>query len=169
MDLSSLKKNILPLWGKTKTLWKTAKVYGEKALDFTQRQAQSTPIFLKTEEAYNIHTSAKRAVFIAYDEEKKVAQEVLLRSPVWVAKAWMDNAEIRYLSITQNPDLARTLGIVWSIEMRVSYEWYEYLRTNDIGTMKQWWENRRYQKEETPEEQKKPFQPSKDADPLESR
>lgn len=148
MDFTSLKKNIIPFFKKAKNYGEKAKVYGEKALDFTQRQVQNTPIFLKTEEAYNIHVSAKRAIFIAYDENEKVAQEVLLRAPVWAAKAWMDNAEIRYLSITQNGDLARTIGVVGSIEMRVSYEGYEYMRTNDIGAMKQWWENRKYQQEE---------------------
>ena len=165
MNFSNLKKNILPFLSKAKSYWDKAKIYGEKALDFTQRQAQNTPIFLKTEEAYNIHVSAKRAIFIAYDEEKKVAQEVLLRSPVWAAKAWMDNAEIRYLSITQNPDLARTLGVIGPIELRISYEWYEYIRTNDIGAMKQWWENRRYQKEEPGEKIEKEVS-KKEVDPL---
>jgi hypothetical protein len=119
MNFASLKNNILPFLSKAKTYGEKAKVYGEKAkiygekaLDFTQRQIQNTPIFLKTEEAYNIHVSAKRAVFIAYDENEKIAQEVLLRSPVWAAKAWTDNAEIRYLSITQSGDLARNLGII---------------------------------------------------------
>lgn len=36
--------------------------------------------------------------------------------------------------------------------MRVFYEGYEYLRTNDIGTMKQWWESRIYQKDGTIED-----------------
>lgn len=116
MDFSSLKNNILPFLSKVKTYSnkasEKAKIYGDKALDFTQRQAQATPIFLKTEEAYTLHISEKRAILIAYDENEKIAQEVLLRSPVWAAKAWMDHAEIRYVSLTKNPDLARSIGII---------------------------------------------------------
>jgi putative SOS response-associated peptidase YedK len=102
MDFKKITENMGPLINQAKT-------YGAKALQFTQKQAQNTAIFLKTEEEYNIAQTAKRAIFIAYDETNPLSEEILLRSPVWTTKAWMDTAEVRFLSITASPDLARTL------------------------------------------------------------
>lgn len=137
MDFTTIKSKLTPIFDQ-------AKVYGGKALDFTQKQAQGTPIFLKTEEAYNILESSKRAIVIGYDENNTLSQEVTLRAPVWSAKAWMDNAEIRYISLSKTPELAQVIGMQGPVEMRVSYEGQEYLRTNDLTVMKQWWEKRCY-------------------------
>lgn len=122
MNLASLKSKLLPFLDTAKEYGEKAKVYGGKALDFTQRQIQGTPIFLKDEESYNIHASARRAIVIGYDEESSLSQEVILRAPVWAAKAWTDAAEIRYISLTKSPELARIIKMTGPIEMRVSFE-----------------------------------------------
>jgi hypothetical protein len=121
-----------------------AKVYGWKALEFTARQAQGTPVFIQNEEEYNIHSSLKRSILIAYDDREKISQEILLRTPVWATKAWMDAATIRYLSISATPDLARLIGITTPIEMRIAYNGDEYLRSSDLETIKSWWDKRCY-------------------------
>lgn len=90
---------------------KKAKVYGGKALDFTAKQVQATPLFLRTEEAFNIHASAKRSVLIAYDETDEDVKNILLLLPVWAGKAWIDNAELRYISLSEDRDLGKTLKI----------------------------------------------------------
>jgi hypothetical protein len=137
MDFKKISENLSPYIAQ-------AKNYGEKALQFTQKQAQNSAIFLKTEEEYNISQVAKRAIFIAYDESNPTSKEILLRSPVWTTKAWMDTAEIRFLSISANPDLARTLWVTGPIEMRISYTGKEYLRTNSLEDILAWWDNRCY-------------------------
>jgi hypothetical protein len=137
MDFKQLSENLTPFLDQAKT-------YGVKALQFTQKQAQNTAIFLKTEEEYNIAQTAKRAIFIAYDDTNPLSEEILLRSPVWTTKAWMDTAEVRFLSITASPDLARTLWVTGPIEMRVSYTGKEYLRTNSLEEILKWWDNRCY-------------------------
>lgn len=69
---------------------------------------------------------------------------------MWAAKAWTDTAEIRYISLTQTPELAQAIKMTGPVEMRVFFEGNEYLKTNDIATMKQWWDNRSYKKDDTP-------------------
>ncbi len=78
-----LKDKITPYAKKVNPYLDKAKVYGEKALDFTAKQAQATPLFLTTEEAYNIHASAKRAILIAYDDTDDDVKNILLSLPIW--------------------------------------------------------------------------------------
>lgn len=165
MDFSNIKNKLTPIFDQ-------AKVYGGKALDFTQKQAQGTPIFLKTEEAYNIHQSSRRAIVIGYDENNTLSQEVTLRAPVWSAKAWMDNAEIRYIALSKTPELAQIINMQGPVEMRVSYDGQEYFRTNDLAEMKQWWENRCYTAQDDSNDIESPVAPQREAkivDPLEGK
>ncbi len=74
--LTSLKTKSLPYLEKVK-------VYGEKALDFTAKQVATTPLFLKTEEEYNILASAKRSIFLAYDESHLEIKNKALMFPIW--------------------------------------------------------------------------------------
>ncbi len=142
------------------------KIYSEKALDFTVKQATTTPLFLSTEEAFNIHASAKRSILVAYDESSPEVKNTLLLLPIWGSKAWMDNADLRYISLRENGDLAKTLKISWPIEMRVSFNGELYLQTNNLKEIQEWWENRCYIKEsksdkkkDTTPEEKTPVDP----------
>lgn len=87
------------------------KDYTDKTLDFTTKQIAMGSSFLNTEEEVNIHASAKRSILIAYDETDKEMKTLFLLMPIWAPKAWMDNAELKYISIRENRELARTIGI----------------------------------------------------------
>lgn len=137
MDFSKITENLSPFIEK-------AKIYGTKWMEFAQKQAQNTPIFLKTEEEYKALLEAKRSILIAYNETDPLAQEVLLRSIVWSTKAYMDNAQIRFISIQANESLAKNLNITGPIEMRITYAGVEYLRTNNLEDILKWWDNRCY-------------------------
>lgn len=91
---------------------------------------------------------------IGYDEKDPLSQEVILRSPVWAAKAWTDTAEIRYISLTKTPELAQAIKMLGPVEMRVFFSGEETFHTNDFSEMKKWWDNRVYKKEDpvTPNE-----------------
>jgi hypothetical protein len=121
-----------------------AKEAGYKALDFTQKQLQNTPIVLKTIDEYTLLRTSKRFVLIAYDEKDPIAREILLRSPVWSAQAWSDAAELRFVEISSAPDIIRNLGITTSMDMRVWYAGEETFRGSDIDSIKKWWKTRCY-------------------------
>lgn len=142
---SNLKTRITPLVDKAATYWKK---YSEKALDFTAKQASATPLFLRTEEEFNIHASAKRSILIAYDETDDEVKNLLLLLPLWGWKAWMDKAELRYISLRENADLAKTIKIKWPIEMRIGYDGNDCFKTNKLSEIKEWWTNRYYVKPE---------------------
>jgi hypothetical protein len=121
-----------------------AKDAGYKALDFTQKQLQNTPLVLKTLEEYNLLRSSKRFVLISYDETDPLAREVLLRSPVWSTQAWSDAAELRFVEVASAPDIVRSLDISGPLDMRVWYTGTETFHTTDIEGMKAWWKLRCY-------------------------
>lgn len=110
-SFEKLKNRVSPYIEKAHPYVKKAKVYGGKALDFTVKQAQATPLFIRTEEAFNIHASAKRAILIAYDETDEDVKNILLFLPIWASKAWIDGAELRYISLAEDKDLGRTVKI----------------------------------------------------------
>ncbi|MBP9779341.1 hypothetical protein KBD33_01820 [Candidatus Gracilibacteria bacterium] len=127
------------------------KDYTDKTLDFTTKQIAMGSSFLNTEEEVNIHASAKRSILIAYDETDKEMKTLFLLMPIWAPKAWMDNAELKYISIRENRELARTIGIEGPIEMRVSYYGELHLKTNSLAEIKAWWKKRTYKNEELPQ------------------
>jgi hypothetical protein len=139
-----LKEKARPYLKKTEPYIEKAKDYGEKALDFTLEQAAATPVFLQNEEAVNIHFSSRRSILFSYDETDDTAKNLALLFPVWGTKAWMDAAELRFISLSKSKDLAKTLKISGPVEMKVSFEGKEFLRTNDIAVIKEWWNNRCY-------------------------
>ena len=102
MDFTKIKQTLSPYIQKGKQL-------GEKALDFTGKQISGTPLFLQSEEEYNIFCSAKRSILVAFDKRDSTIKNIILSFPIWSTKAWTDMAEIRYLAIDENPDLAKTL------------------------------------------------------------
>ncbi len=167
MDWKSLTAKLDPLTAKLNPFLDKAKDVGFKALDFTQKQLQNTPIVLKTLAEYTILRESKRFILIAYDESDPLAREVLLRSPVWSTQAWSDAAEIRFVEVASAPDIVRNLGITTPLDMRVWYSGAETFHGTDVESMKNWWKTRCYdgrdtQKEAVPESQEKtqtePFQ-----------
>jgi hypothetical protein len=96
---------------KSKPIMKQAQMYGSHTLAFLGKQVEQTPIYIKTEEEYNIHSSEKRSICIAYDSSKEVAEFIHIMMPVWATKAWTDAATLKYIEVSNNPDLARNLNI----------------------------------------------------------
>ncbi len=110
-SFEKLKTQVTPYIKKANPYIHKAKVYGDKAIEFTTKQVQSTPLFLATEEAYNIQVSTKRSIIVAFDESDEQVKNLILLFPLWASKAWIDMAELRYISIQENKDLAKTLKI----------------------------------------------------------
>lgn len=144
MDWKSLTAKLNPLTAKLNPFLEKAKDVGFKALDFTQKQLQNTPIVLKTLEEYTLLRESKRFILIAYDESDPLAREVLLRSPVWSTQAWSDAAEIRFIEISSAPDIVRNLNITTPLDMRVWYSGTETFHGSDVEALKHWWKTRCY-------------------------
>lgn len=151
MNWEQLKQKANTYLEKTKPYVETAKTYGEKALDFTQKQLQNTPIVLKSVSEYNTLVAEKRFIIIGYDETDKVSQEVLLRSPVWSANAWSDNASLRFYTLQGAPDIAHELGHTHGVIQKVYYIWKETYSSTDIESIKSWWKDRCYDTWTTPD------------------
>ncbi len=161
MDWKSLTAKLDPLTTKLSPYLDKAKNAGFRALDFTQKQLQNTPIVLKTLEEYTILRESKRFILIAYDETDPLAREVLLRSPVWGTQAWSDAAEIRFVEVSSAPDIVRNLDITTPLDMRVWYTGNETFHGTDVESIKNWWKTRCYdgiesQKDISSQDQEKP-------------
>jgi hypothetical protein len=147
MDWTALTAKAQPWLDKTKPLVDKAKTYGSHAVSFVGKQIEATPIFLTTEESYNIHMSAKRAILIAYDNRDPQSESIRLMMPVWATQAWTDASEIKYIETSGNADLARNLNIVGPLEMRISYMGDEYARLGTLDDIRAWWKARCYRKD----------------------
>ena len=156
MDWKSLTAKLNPLTAKLNPFLEKAKDVGFKALDFTQKQLQNTPIVLKTLEEYTLLRESKRFILIAYDESDPLAREVLLRSPVWSTQAWSDAAEIRFIEISSAPDIVRNLNITTPLDMRVWYSGTETFHGSDVEALKHWWKTRCYDGIETETQKESP-------------
>ena len=132
---------------KTTPIVNKAKTYWSNTIAFMWKQLEQTPMFLKTEEEYNIHASAKRAISIAYDSRDSVSEDIRVMSPIWSTLAWTDTAQLKFIEISTNEDLSRNIGFKWPLEMRVSYMWEEYIRCNTLEDIKNWWKTRTYKKD----------------------
>lgn len=144
MDWKSLTEKLNPLTEKLNPYLDKAKDAGFRALDFTQKQLQSTPIVLKTLEEYTLLRESKRFILISYDETDPLAREVLLRSPVWSTQAWSDAAEIRFVEVSSAPEIVRNLDITTPLDMRVWYTGKETFHGTDVESIKNWWKTRCY-------------------------
>ncbi len=129
---------------KTAPFVQKAKSYGSSAVAYIGKQIETTPIFIKNEEEFNMHIHAKRAILIAYDGREEMSEYVRLMMPVWATQAWSDAAELKYLEISTYPDLAKTLNIVGPIEMRVIYSGEESVRHSTLQAIKDWWKTCNY-------------------------
>lgn len=87
---------------------------------------------------------AKRFILIGYDESSPLSQEIVLRTPLWSANAWTDNASLRFYTYTLSPDITSHLGALPPVDMRVYYQGNEVHHFSDIESIKNWWKNRNY-------------------------
>ncbi len=148
MDWKILSDTTRTLTEKSKPLIEKAKTYGTSAIAFAWKQAGQTPIFIKTEEEYNILMSEKRSICIAYDGSDPISQSIHIMMPIWATQAWTDTATLKYLDTRTYSDIARNLKINWPLEMKVSYMWQTQYILNDLDSIKTWWKKRSYQKDE---------------------
>lgn len=72
---------------------------------------EQTPIFIKTEEEYNIHASEKRSICIAYDSTSEVSETIRIMMPIWSTGAWTDTAALKYIELSSLRDVANNLKI----------------------------------------------------------
>jgi hypothetical protein len=180
MDWSSLTSTLKPLTDKVSPIVEKASPYldraktaGYKALDFTQKQLQNTPLILKTHDELIELRTKKRVILITYDETHTDAREILLRSPVWSAKAWSDAAELRFVEMKVWSEIATELGVTSSVDMRVWYIWEETYHGMSIESILSWWETRCYDGKspegadaESPKPENNQTKPSRVVDPL---
>jgi hypothetical protein len=150
MDWKIITEKAKPWLDKTRPLVDTAKMYGSNAVSFVGKQIEATPIFLTTEESYNIHMSSKRAVLIAYDNRDPMSEPIRIMMPIWATQAWTDAAELKYIETSTNEELARNLNIAGPLEMRISYLGDEYARLHSIDEIRAWWKARCYKKDSNP-------------------
>lgn len=88
MNWQELRQKSLPYLEKITPYVDTVKEYSLKALDFTQKQLQNTPIVLKSITEYEVLVGMKRLILIGYDEKYPLVQELLIRAPLWSTLAW---------------------------------------------------------------------------------
>ena len=144
MNWQELRQKSLPYLEKITPYVDTAKEYSLKALDFTQKQLQNTPIVLKSITEYEVLVGMKRLILIGYDEKHPLAQELLIRAPLWSTLAWGDNATIRFYTPQGASELARHLHFDAPFDMRVYYGGNETFHAKDIEAIKAWWKDRCY-------------------------
>jgi hypothetical protein len=138
MNWQELKQKITPYID-------TAKVYTGKAVDFTHKQVQGTPIFLRTlSEFESTLVDSKRLILIGYDEKDPIRDTVLLMGPVWTTQAWSDNAQVRFFSLEQSPDLVSHFQMHTPIDFRVFFTARETYHATDLDHVKSWWKDRCY-------------------------
>ena len=111
MDWKSLLEKTKTITEKSKPLLEKAKVYGSSAIAFVGKQVEQTPIFIKTEEEYNIHASEKRSLCITYDSKDIVSETVRIMMPVWSTQAWTDTAVLKYIELSGSEELRSSLQI----------------------------------------------------------
>jgi hypothetical protein len=149
MDWTSLKQKINPYIEKATPYINTAKQYGKKAVVFAEDQLQTTPLFVKNQAEYDDLLIAKRTIILAYDENHTSAEQIRTYSPVWITRAFMDNAILRFISLSECHDLANSLGFSWPTDMRVRLDGSETLSLQTIDDIIKWWQSPIYKKSET--------------------
>lgn len=122
MDWKTLTDTMTPYITKMEPYLDKAKEYGKKATVFAEEQIQSTPLFIRSQAEYDAILVEKRVIVIAYDETDPMAQDIRLLSPVWLTRAFMDTARLRFISLTESSDLAHNMGLISPLDMRVCYE-----------------------------------------------
>lgn len=131
-----------------------AKEYWEKAAKFAENQIQTTPLFIKTQAEYDTLIVEKRVIIIAYDDTQDSAKEIRLLSTIWLTKAFIDTAKLRFVNLSESTDFAKSIGMEWPIDMRVRFEWLEVFHYTTLDDIKKWWQSPLYKKEEPVTESK---------------
>jgi hypothetical protein len=122
MDWKKLTDTMIPYIAKMDPYLDKAKEYGKKATVFAEEQIQSTPLFIRSQAEYDAILAEKRVIVIAYDEADPIAQDIRILSPIWLTRAFMDTARLRYISTTESSDLIHNIGLNSPLDMRVRYE-----------------------------------------------
>jgi hypothetical protein len=152
MDWKNITDSLSPYIAKMDPYLDMAKGYGKKAAEFAEEQIQTTPLFIRSQAEYDALITEKRVIIITYDETDLVADDIRLLSPIWLTRAFMDTARLRYISLIESRDLIGSLGLTSPIDMRVRFAWEETAHFTDISDIKAWWQNPTYIKTE-PKEQ----------------
>lgn len=139
MNWKNITEKLNPYIVKMDPYLKTAREYGQKAAEFAEDQIQTTPLFIRSQAEYDTLITGKRVIIIAYDETDPIAQEIRFLSPVWLTRAFMDTARLRYISLIESRDLAMSLGFTSPIDMRVRFAGEETVHLADISDIKNWW------------------------------
>ena len=149
MNWKNITDKLNPYMAKMHPYLDRAKEYGKKATEFAEEQIQTTPLFIRSQAEYDALITEKRVIIIAYDATDPVAQDIRLLSPIWLTRAFMDTARLRYISLIEFQDLATSLGLTRPIDMRVRFAWEETAHLTDISDIKSWWQNPVYTKIES--------------------
>ncbi len=147
MDWKKLISPLTPYIDKLNPYMGTVREYGQKAVEFVEDQLQSTPLFIKTQLEYDEIFATKRLILIAYDPTHLVAQDVRLLSSVWMTRAFMDNATLRFIDLIESAEFARNIWLIWPIDMRVRYMGDDSVHLTEIADIKTWWQSPIYQKQ----------------------
>ncbi len=163
MDWSKFTDKLKPLKEKAAPFLEKAKDAWFKALDYTQKQLQNTPLVLKTIEEYTDLRTKKRVIVIAYNQNAPESREILMRSPLWWTQAWSDASELRFIETSEESELISHIAITTSLDMRVWYIGEETFHATDLASILKWWETRCY---DGKQEEEKTKEAEVNADPL---
>jgi type III secretion system FlhB-like substrate exporter len=53
----------------------------------------------------------KRVIIIAYDDTQDSAKEIRLLSTVWLTKAFIDTAKLRFVNLSESADFVKSIGM----------------------------------------------------------
>lgn len=106
MGWKSITKKLNPYLDKVKE-------FSKRAAEFTEDKVQQfTPLFIKTASEYDAFLTKKRTVLIGYDDSHdSISNTIRLHSTVWMTRAFMDIATLRFISINEYPELSRHAGL----------------------------------------------------------
>jgi hypothetical protein len=149
MNWQNITDKLNPYIAKMDPYLDKAKQYGQKAAEFAEDQIQTTPLFVRNQAEYDALVTEKRVVLIAYDESDPVSQDIRLLSPVWLTRAFMDTARLRYISLRESSDLAASLGLISPLDMRVVYQGQETVHLTTMADIRAWWQSPVYIKTES--------------------
>lgn len=137
MDFKQFTEKLTPYVNKAREYW-------NKAALFAEEQIQTTPLFIKTQEEYDELITQKRVIIVAYDDKNEVAKEIRLLSTIWITKAFMDNAKLRFIDLGEVSDFVNGLALTSPLDMRIRYEWVETYHINTLDAIKKWWQSPQY-------------------------
>ncbi len=137
MDFKQFTEKLTPYVNKAREYW-------NKAALFAEEQIQTTPLFIRTQEEYDELITQKRVIIVAYDDKNEVAKEIRLLSTIWITKAFMDNAKLRFIDLGEVSDFVNGLALTSPLDMRIRYEWAETYHINTLDAIKKWWQSPQY-------------------------